>query len=250
MRKGMNHFKNVLYWSVGIIAIALIAFIVTFIIYSRNLNKSITEPKISEIIQENTEEELESASTEMGKTVEESQTQNSNTTQNEIKNQENKNNSISNNETKTQTKIKKTEETKSTPDPTFIKPVEGEMVKEFSKDNLIYSETLDEWVTHNGVDIKADKATIVKAACDGKVTAIKNDPRYGITIIIEHDNGYETRYSNLLTAEFVNVGEKVTQGQTIGTVGNSATFEVLDDPHLHFEILKNSEYLDPNLLMK
>ena len=147
-------------------------------------------------------------------------------------------------------KVEEAEEVKETPDPTFVKPVAGDVVKEFSKDNLIYSETLDEWVTHNGVDIKADKATIVKAASDGKVTAIKNDPRYGITIIIEHNNGYETRYSNLLTAEFVNVGEKVTQGQTIGTVGNTATFEVVEDPHLHFEILKNSEYLDPNLLIK
>jgi murein DD-endopeptidase MepM/ murein hydrolase activator NlpD len=84
----------------------------------------------------------------------------------------------------------------------------------------------------------------------GKVTAIKNDPRYGTTVIIEHVNGFETRYANLLTAEFVNVGENVTKGQTIGTVGNTATFEILDDYHLHFEILKDGEYQDPLIFVE
>jgi len=184
---------------------------------------------------------------EIGKTVEESQIENFNTIQNEVKTNEinTKEKSIDN----TTNKEKIEEKVEKIPDPTFIIPVEGEVIKEFSKDNLIYSQTLDEWVTHNGIDIKADKATIVKSSANGKVTAIKNDPRYGITIIIEHDNGYETRYSNLLTAEFVNVGEKVEQGQTIGTVGNTGTFEVLDDSHLHFEVLKDSEYLDPSLII-
>ena len=42
----------------------------------------------------------------------------------------------------------------------------------------------------------------------------------------------------------------IKQGQTIGTVGNTATFEIADDPHLHFEILKDGEYVDPNLYIK
>ena len=57
-------------------------------------------------------------------------------------------------------------------------------------------------------------------------------------------------YSNLLTAEFVVEGEKVEQGQTIGTVGNTATFEIADEPHLHFEILKDNESVDPELYLK
>ena len=108
----------------------------------------------------------------------------------------------------------------------FIFPVEGEVIKEFAKDSLIYSETLEEWITHTGIDIKADKASIVKATADGIVKSIKNDPRYGLTITIEHSNGYVSCYSSLLTSEFVKEGENVKQGQTIGTVGNSAVFEV------------------------
>ena len=129
-------------------------------------------------------------------------------------------------------------------------PVQGEIIREFANDKLVYSETLEEWIQHNGIDIKADKTTIVKASADGKVSTIKNDPRYGLTITILHDNGFKTVYANLLTAEFVTEGETVEGGQTIGTVGNTATFEILDEPHLHFEIIKDNEYLDPSIYIK
>lgn len=132
----------------------------------------------------------------------------------------------------------------------FQAPVKGEIIREFANDSLVYSNTLQEWITHNGVDIKADKTSVVKAAAAGKVTSIKNDPRYGLTIIIEHNDGYKTIYSNLLTTEFVVEGEDVEQGQTLGTVGNSSSFEVSDDYHLHFELLKDGEYLDPTIYME
>ena len=135
-------------------------------------------------------------------------------------------------------------------DPTFQMPVEGEIIKHFGKDKLIYSETLKEWTTHLGIDIKADKTTVVKAAADGVVKSIKNDPRYGLTVVLEHENGFTSVYSNLLTAEFVVVGENVKMGQTLGTVGNSATFEILDDSHLHFEILKDGTSIDPEMYLK
>ncbi len=127
----------------------------------------------------------------------------------------------------------------------FIEPVKGEIIREFAPESLVYSETLKEWITHNGVDIKADKASVVVSACDGKVSAINNDPRYGLTVIIEHNDGYKTVYSNLLTAEFVVEGEDVKAGQTIGTIGNSANFEIADDYHLHFELIKDGKYIDP-----
>lgn len=135
-------------------------------------------------------------------------------------------------------------------DPSFKMPVEGEIVKHYGKDKLIYSETLKEWTTHLGIDIKADKTTVVKAASDGVVKSIKNDPRYGLTVVVEHQNGFTSVYSNLLTAEFVVVGENVKVGQTLGTVGNSATFEILDDSHLHFEILKDGVAIDPEMYLK
>lgn len=135
-------------------------------------------------------------------------------------------------------------------DPVFCYPVEGEIIMDYAKDKLVYSNTLGEWITHCGIDLKADKTTVVKASAEGTIKAIKNDPRYGLTVVIEHNNGFSTVYSNLLTAEFVSVGEKVTSGQTIGTVGNTASFEILEESHLHFEILKNNEQIDPNMYLK
>lgn len=132
----------------------------------------------------------------------------------------------------------------------FEYPVQGEISKPYSVDNLIFSETLQEWIVHKGIDIKAPRTTVVKASEEGTVKAIKNDPRYGLTIIVEHIDGYKTIYSNLLTTEFVQEGENVSKGQSLGTVGNSAAFEIADEPHLHFEMLKDEENVDPTLYLK
>ncbi|MBR3696745.1 MAG: M23 family metallopeptidase [Clostridia bacterium] len=72
----------------------------------------------------------------------------------------------------------------------------------------------------------------------------------GLTIIISHPGGYKTIYANLLSSEFVKKGDVVERDQTIGTVGESASFEVSDDPHLHFEIMKDGEYLNPTLYLR
>lgn len=133
---------------------------------------------------------------------------------------------------------------------TFTNPTDGEIIAEFAQENLIYSDTLKEWITHTGIDIKADKTSVIKAAADGVVTSILNDPRYGLTVVISHDEGYETIYSNLLTAEFVVEGEEVKQGQTIGTAGNTASFESGMESHLHFEIMQDGKYLNPSIYLK
>lgn len=155
----------------------------------------------------------------------------------------------SNKMTETKSKTEEKAETK-TVELNFVKPVEGDIVRDFAVDSLVYSDTLQEWTTHTGIDIKADKTTVVKSAEAGIVKTIKNDPRYGLTVIVEHENGFQTVYSNLLTSEFVVEGEKVEKGQSLGTVGNTAAFEIADEPHLHFEILKDSVQVDPNIYLK
>lgn len=255
--------KSILYIAGSILGIGVIAFVITFVLYGNKMEEqsSIGSDRIASLVQEATTN-TQSASTKIGKTVEESKNEIKNSSINTVNNTVNSTNTVKTTETK-ETKSTTTKETTNnaskkekatedvkTEDPIFAKPVEGEISKEFAKDNLLYSQTLEEWSTHTGIDIKADKTTVVKASAEGKVKSIKNDPRYGLTIIIEHQNGYETLYANLLTSEFVQVGETVKQGQSIGTVGNSATFEIADDPHLHFEISKNGEMLDPTGLIK
>ena len=103
---------------------------------------------------------------------------------------------------------------------------------------------------HNGIDIKAPKTTVVVASSDGVVESIKNDPRYGLTVTISHRDGFKTVYSNLLTAEFVSQGQTIEQGRTIGTVGETASFEISEEPHLHFEMIKDGVYVNPTLYLK
>ena len=129
----------------------------------------------------------------------------------------------------------------------FVVPLEGEIYKDYSESNLIYSETLEEWTVHLGVDIKAEKGTPVIAAEDGTVESIKNDPRYGLTIILAHEDGFKTVYSNLQTAEFVQEGQVVEKGKTIASVGENASFEIAEGAHLHFEMTKDGEKVNPTI---
>ena len=251
--------KIIMYSIIGVAVLAVI--LVALLMYSKSLNEEIQDSVIdfedmANITSENnttnsTNTNTESVSTEIGKSVNEAQneintTNSTNTTNNTATNTQNQTNT-----TKTQTNkttqtnaVEEKEETKK--ELSFERPAEGEIMKAYAKDNLVYSETLQEWTTHLGIDIKADKTTVVKAAEAGTVKTIKNDPRYGLTITIEHDDGYQTVYANLLSSEFVIEGEKVEKGQSIGTVGNTATFEIADESHLHFEILKDGLQIDPS----
>lgn len=125
-------------------------------------------------------------------------------------------------------------------------PVQGKILIKHMKDNLIYSKTLDQWTTHNGIDIAAKRGEPVRAAFDGIVTDVYNDTKYGITIVIKHDNGLETRYSNLSTAEMAKKGLKVKTKDVISGIGNTSLFESGEEDHLHFEILEDGKSVDPS----
>ena len=73
---------------------------------------------------------------------------------------------------------------------------------------------------------------------------------YGNYIKIEHDNNITTLYAHLEKGIKLKKGQKVEKGQSLGTVGNTAAVEVADEPHLHFEILKDSVQVDPNIYLK
>lgn len=244
-----NKLKYVMYFTIFVILATISTFILTYIIYKNKLknvgDSLLSTEQIIGLVPNEENEKTESASTEIGKTIE------------EIKNELEQDNNVEVNDEKTSIEeLPATPAKEATPvvveekEPEFAYPVEGEILKEFAKENLIYSETLKEWVTHSGIDIKADRTAVVKASEAGKVVSIKNDPRYGLTVVIEHNKGYKTVYSNLLTTEFVSEGEEVEKGQSIGTVGNTASFEIANEPHLHFEIMKDNETLDPKTILK
>jgi len=140
-------------------------------------------------------------------------------------------------------------------------PVDGEITKDFSKDAIVKSMTLQQWETHEGIDIACDIGSPIMAAADGKVVEVRTEDNnidsilktgYGISVIIEHPNGLRTVYSNLaesttdedgnvVSAIKVKTGDTVKCGDVIGYAGDTAQREMvsIEGSHIHFEVLKN-----------
>jgi len=124
-----------------------------------------------------------------------------------------------------------------------VPPLQGEGIQTFSMDSLSYNETTRDWRLHDAVDIAAQGQ--VRAVMAGTVTEIYEDDAFGATVVITHDGGYETRYSNLSADMAVTVGARVAPGDIIGAVGDTALLEAGSAPHLHFQVLLNGEPTDP-----
>ncbi len=127
----------------------------------------------------------------------------------------------------------------------MMAPVEGVMDTDFTEDNLIYSETLEEWTAHKGIDILAEEGSQVVAALSGKVQEVYNDQLWGIVIILDHGNGLMTKYANLSTGDMVQEGSQIGKGEVIGKVGKTASIEMMMKPHVHFEVIKDGISVDP-----
>ena len=128
----------------------------------------------------------------------------------------------------------------------FTKPHNGEISKIYSDDKVIYSKTLEMWKTHDGIDIKGNIGDIVYSVERGKVEKIYEDAFYGVTIVIDHGQGYKTSYSNLSEDTFVDEGDTIKKSQKIGKIGATAIGEIKDNPHLHFMLYKNNVVADPS----
>ena len=124
-------------------------------------------------------------------------------------------------------------------------PVDGEVAQPFSDGELVKSLTTGTWQTHNGVDILAEQGVPVRAMDNGTVVEVVNDPLWGICVSVDHENGIVSRYCNLSPNVGVQEGDTVESGQTLGTVGDSADIESKMESHLHFEVTKGGDYIDP-----
>jgi len=130
----------------------------------------------------------------------------------------------------------------------YIRPIEGATMKEYSMDKVIYSETLDMWKTHDGIDIHANIGDEVKASEKGTVERVYEDTLYGYSVIIDHQNGIKTIYRNLDNEIYVKEKEEIEKGTIIGRVGNTANSECKDETHIHFEVVQNTEIVNPSII--
>jgi septal ring factor EnvC (AmiA/AmiB activator) len=117
-------------------------------------------------------------------------------------------------------------------------PVEGEILYQFGREQLPNGGV----ILRNGIGISSAVGTTVKAVAAGTVALRQRLGTYGLTLIVEHGNGYYAVYAQLASAS-VAQGDRISAGQIIGTVGGEGSDR---GPHLYFEIRgENQIALDP-----
>jgi len=139
----------------------------------------------------------------------------------------------------------KESETQVAADLQWVAPLNGNVILSFSGNDLVYSETMGDWRTHNGVDLQAEVGSKVCAMTKGVVTDVSEDSLDGVSVTVQHAGGYKAVYKNLEEAVLCKAGDEVQAGDIIGKVGKTMTTESVGQEHLHLEVTKNGSFIDP-----
>ena len=127
-------------------------------------------------------------------------------------------------------------------------PLSGEIIAHYSPEQPVYSYTLKDWRTHNGIDIAAAEGTQVLNVCEGVVESAGTDDLMGNTVVVRHTDGKVSRFASLDTVA-VQEGQTLAKGDPIGTVGKSMLLECGETHHLHYELWENDKTVDPTFLV-
>lgn len=124
-------------------------------------------------------------------------------------------------------------------------PCNGKVTAPCSLEELVYCAAMEDWRTHNGMDIAAAAGDPVMAAEAGRISRVYEDDFLGVVVEVEHKDGIISRYGNLQSIDFISAGTEVGKGDIIGGVGTPGALEAGAEPHLHFEVQCNGEYRNP-----
>ena len=124
----------------------------------------------------------------------------------------------------------------------YLLPLNSKVVKDYSDGEMIFSETMNDWRAHNGIDIKGNIGDNAIAIQDGKILEVTNDEIWGDVIVIQHGNGLKARYCGVKAS--VKADEKIEQGQVIGTVV-AIPIEENEGVHIHLETEVDGKTVDP-----
>lgn len=127
--------------------------------------------------------------------------------------------------------------------PASTQPVSGRVLNSYSGDELVYSKTLGDWRTHNGVDYACTQGAAVAAPVAGKVVSAGAEGNWGTVVVLEDAAGRLWRLCGVADPA-VKAGDTVTAGQKLGTVGTVGC-ECAEESHIHVEVKQGESYLDP-----
>lgn len=122
--------------------------------------------------------------------------------------------------------------------PSFVLPVSGKLSKPHDAEMQVFSNTMQDYRVHLGLDICAESGAEVCAAADGKIVEVWEDDLMGQCVAVSHSGDAVSVYKNLALTipEGIAAGVEVKAGDTIGYVGDTAMVELADESHLHFEM--------------
>ena len=127
--------------------------------------------------------------------------------------------------------------------PSYTQPVSGSVINAFSGDELVYSKTLEDWRTHNGIDYACSNGEAVYAPAAGTVATVATDGNWGGVVEITDAEGRTWRLCGVAKPA-VKVGDSVVPGQQLGAA-STVGCENADGSHIHLEVIAGEKYLDP-----
>lgn len=130
-------------------------------------------------------------------------------------------------------------------------PVQGNVIMPYSMEHTTYFATLMQFKCNPAIIIDAEVGTDVKAATDGVVTSVDTNEETGLTITTDIGNGFTLVYGQLSEKDnSLKVGEKLKEGETIGTVNEPTKYYSVEGSNLYFQVLENSETVNPMLYLR
>ncbi len=124
----------------------------------------------------------------------------------------------------------------------YILPCEDEILKDYSP-TPTYDETMDDWRVHRAIDFACEKGTPVYSVGNGLVTKVYADTSYGYCIEIDYGD-FIGRYCGMEQGTTVKLDTVMKKGDTVGKTGDLPC-ESGQEPHFHFEVLKDGKNVDP-----
>lgn len=131
-------------------------------------------------------------------------------------------------------------------------PIKGIVTKGHDTEKAVFSVTMNDYRVHCGIDIEGNIDDSVVACGAGVISDVQTDPFMGTCVTVDLGGKLTAKYCNLSPElpEEIKVGASVSEGQTIGKIGESAIIEIGDSAHLHFELLYDGNHIDPLSVLK
>lgn len=125
----------------------------------------------------------------------------------------------------------------------FVLPLTNTVLQAYSDGKPVYSSTMDDWRTHDGVDFAGEIGQDVKSIADGTIVSIEKDLLWGGKIVVDHGFGTQSIYCGV-TAKGVKAGQAVQAGDVIAVLADIPC-EAADGAHLHLEVISGDKHVDP-----